>query len=115
MNELEQALLALERVVQAKLEANPKSGVIINKGQKDEFRIRYKELLELVGSIQYQVVVRTSVARYGICKDCDHFDPTGYTKNHGRCKCPDQYSNRGKCMGIYDTCWRNTSKKEGEK
>lgn len=115
MNELEQALLALEKIVQAKIDDNPKAGVIINKGQKDEFRIRYKSLLEHIKSIQYQVIVRTSVARYGICKDCDYFDPKGYTENHGRCKCPEEHSNRGKCMGIYDTCWRNTSKRRNAK
>lgn len=115
MNEVEKTFLVLQKIIQGKIDDNPKAGIIVNKGQKDEVRIRYKDLLERVESLKYHVVDRNSLDRYNTCEYCGYFDQTGYTKNHGRCKCPEPCSNAGRCMGIYDTCWRNTNNKETKK
>ena len=114
MNEAQKIFTAVERVLELRLKENPKAGIIINKGKDDEIRYRYSELLKLVKQMEYHVVERKALDRYGICKDCDYFSPTGYGENHGKCICPEEHSNTGRCMGIYDTCWRNTKNSGGK-
>lgn len=112
MTEVEKAFKAVKRIVQKKLEEKPNSGIIVDKGQADEVRISYKELLSVVESLEYHVVTRGGIKSSGICKDCNYLNKDGYTKNHGVCTFPassrNLVTNYGKCMGIYDTCPHNS-------
>lgn len=100
-------------MVEKKIEENPKAGIVLNKSTPSEIKMRFSELLEHLNSIEYQIVTRDSIHRYGICKECIYFKP-GESKEHGVCMFePDKrnpVTNYGLCMGIYDTCWRNTPK-----
>ena len=109
MTEVEKTFDILEKYFKSKIKDNSKAGIVFDKGSPYEEKVRYKDLLVLIERLKYHTIDRNSIDRYGTCKDCLYFDPTGYTENHGRCNCPDPYSNCGKCMGIYDTCWRHIS------
>lgn len=116
ITEVEKAFIVLHKMVEKKLEEKQKSGMVVNKGCEDEVKLSYKELLSILDSLQYHVVVREQIKNRGICKNCDYFSRDGYTENHGRCrlKSSKRYpvTNYGRCMGIYDNCAHNTSMEE---
>lgn len=109
MNRVEKTFAVIEKIIQAKIDMNERSGVIINKGTPDEIRVRYRDLIEDVKSLKYHVVNRNSINRYGICEECLFFEPDSKCENHGKCK-NHKSSNYGRCMGVFDNCWRCVSK-----
>lgn len=116
MTEVEKAFIAVQKIIEKKIDENPKGGIIVNKGKDNEVKIKYKDLLRIVNSISYHVLKRKQIYSRGICKTCEHFDSTGYTENHGKCTListkEHPITNYGRCMGIYDNCAYSTYKSE---
>lgn len=94
--DLENAIKACIKMVNSKLEDNPKKGVVLD----DRNRIRYKtvkkELMKLDDYFRY----KGCFSCYGCCGDCGNFDNSGHQQEHfGKCT-----HSGNKTVHEYDTC-----------
>lgn len=84
INELELTLAALEKLVKDKISAQPNSGYLMAKGQKNEAKIKYAQVLINLKAIRDMFGLEGAFSM-GICDNCTRFDTTGFSANFGRC------------------------------
>lgn len=85
INELEAMLLTMRKLVKDKLKDNPKAGLILCKGEPGETRIRYRELLGVIDSLETRFGLEGCFS-FGICKTCDRYSPGLIGSEHsGQC------------------------------
>lgn len=96
ISELEIWLHLVGKSLRRQVDLNPKAGLILAKGKPNETRMRYKEALQTLESIEAYFALKGSMS-IGICKTCDKFDTSGHTKKYfGTC--------RGRLVHEFDTC-----------
>ena len=105
VSDLEKFFLVVDRMISSKIEENPKSGIVLNKGTDKELKVRYSTLKEVLECLHDSFAVRGCFS-FGICETCDKFDNRGSTtKRFGKCN--------GKSVHCYDTCEHHSKDKGG--
>lgn len=103
INELELFFHAVKKALEKQITLNPKSGVILAKGQSNEARLRYTEALKIAEHLYDQFSVKGCFS-LGICGDCTRFSPRGHANRaFGSCG--------NKTVDRYDCCINHS--KEG--
>ena len=96
----------LDKLMDEKLEENPKSGLIMNKGEKNEKRMKYTQAQDKLKAL-YTYFAEKGTFSIGCCETCSKWNSemssTGYL---GKC------SSNNKMCSCFDTC-DNHSKKGG--
>ena len=96
ISELEALFIAVDKLIDEKLEQNPKAGIIIGKGQSNEVRIRYVKLKKRL-EILHKFFALKGCFSYGVCQTCSKFNTTSSsTKEFGVCQ--------NRTVHCYDTC-----------
>lgn len=84
INELELTLAALDKLVRDKIDAQPNSGYIMAKGQKNEVKIKYTKVQKNLKAIRDMFGLEGAFSM-GICDNCTRFGTTGFSADFGRC------------------------------
>lgn len=84
LNDIDTLILVCEKLVQRKIDDNPKSGIILNKGKSTERRIRYIEVYDLLVSLSDYFGIKGAFS-IGICQDCKYFQCSPANPVIGRC------------------------------
>lgn len=100
ISELEVTFIALRKLLKQKLKENPKSGMLVAKGKPNEARLRYKDMLSVLDSLEVKLSQEGCLS-FGICKTCGRFNP----KVSGR-GCFGACGN--KIVHEYDSCEKHT-------
>lgn len=96
VSELESFFLVIDKLLDKKLEENLKSGIVLNKGEQNELRVRYRNTQKTLKELSSYFGLKGCFS-FGICGTCDSFNNSGYSCGHlGKCN--------GKEVHIYDTC-----------
>lgn len=99
LNELEAFLLLVDKLLDKRLEENPKAGIILAKDKPNETRIKYKDAKKTLNKLSSHFSQKGCLS-FGICGSCSYFNTNGYTtKALGRCKL-----NANKEMSAFDSC-----------
>jgi len=85
LNDLETLLLVCERLVQAKLNNNPKAGIILAKGKPNERRARYSEAYDLLVGLSDYFGIKGAFS-LGTCDSCTNFKRSRSNPVFGKCK-----------------------------
>lgn len=85
LNDLETLLLVCERLVRAKLDSNPKAGIILAKGKPNERRVRYSEAYELLVGLSDYFGIKGAFS-LGTCDSCTNFKRSRSNPAFGKCK-----------------------------
>lgn len=100
ISELEVTLIAMRKLIKQKLEANPKAGMLIAKGKPNEARLRYRDMLRVLDSIEAKFGISGGLS-LGICKTCGRFNPNVSGRGcFGACG--------NKIVHEYDSCEKHT-------
>ena len=108
INELELTLIALKKLLKQKVAASPSAGLRLNKGQPNEAKLKYKDMITVLDSLQGKLSMEGCFS-LGICKTCTRFNPRASGRGcFGLCKdkvvheyysC-DQHSKKGGGYGV---------------
>lgn len=105
INDLETTLIGIEKLLKAKVEAQPNSGIRINKGQPNEKKLKYQDMLPVLYSLHRKLSLEGCFSM-GICKTCSRFNPrASATGNFGVCG--------DKIVHEYDSCGSHSKKGGG--
>lgn len=105
INELEAFILIVDKMLEEKLQVNPKAGIVLAKGRPNEKKVRYKDLKKVLSTLELYFSQKGCLS-FGICRDCGNFNGAGYFSNCkglGRCRL-----NSDKEVNAYDSCSRHT-------
>lgn len=98
VSELESSLLCFGKLLEEKL-ANKSVGVIVNKGQDDQVKIKYEDALRGLNRLSSYFGLKGTFS-YGICGTCNHFSiDTDSTEVLGTCKLKSSSGHH-----IYESC-----------
>lgn len=98
VSELESLLLVMDKLLQDKIQANPKSGVVFNKGEPNELRVKYTDAQRALKALRTTFGYKGAFS-FGVCKTCKMFDTRAYsTGDLGKCTL------NKSIVGGYDTC-----------
>lgn len=104
ISDLELTLYGLRKLVVDKLSVKPNAGFVMAKGKPNESRIRYKDMLRVLDSLQTKLG-QDGCLSFGVCKTCTRFNPkASLTGEFGACGT--------KIVHEYDSC-PNHSKSGG--
>ncbi len=105
ISELEVTLIAMKRLLKKRVEDNPKAGMIVAKGKPNEVRVRYRDMLRVLDSLELKLSQEGCLS-FGVCKTCGRFNPkTSATGSLGTCG--------SKVVHEYDSCEKHTKKGGG--
>lgn len=94
----------VKKLLAAKAKERPTSGVVMAKGKPNEMRLKYKDMLRVIASLE-QKLSEEGCMSFGICKTCNSFNPRVSSSGFwGQCG--------GKLKHEYDSC-ENHSKTGG--
>jgi hypothetical protein len=115
-NELEMLILCCRKALKKVLEDNPKAGLIIDKDQPSESKMRYKDALKALDRLDTYFGLKGATS-FGICASCTKWDRTAHQSVADSC---------GDCRGnspkrdyhrdvyhAYDTCEYHSKKGGG--
>ena len=98
VSELEALIMVMDRLLQDKLQANPKSGIVFNRGEPNELKVRYADAQKALENLKSTFAYKGAFS-FGICKTCKKFKNEGYSTGMlGKC------SLSKSVVGGYDTC-----------
>nr|DAJ99820.1 MAG TPA: hypothetical protein [Caudoviricetes sp.] len=105
VSKLELTLHMAKKALQRVVNENPKAGVIVAKGKKNETRLRYSEAIQVVEMIDDYFAMK-GCKSFGICGTCTKFNNKGKTPDwFGVCG--------GKEVHVFDTCQQHSRKGGG--
>lgn len=97
INELEVMFSGLEKLLDKRIEENPKSGYIMAKGKPNEVRMRYTEMKHVLSKMRDYFEIKGCMS-LGICKTCTNFNSKHSSVGYfGLCRGKDTKHE-------YDTC-----------
>lgn len=102
VNDLYMTIYLAERALKKVLEENPKAGVVVAKGKKNERKMRYSEALKNIDIIRDYFGYK-GCSSFGVCASCTKWDTRGSSNNFGKCS--------GKMTHAFDSCPKHS--KEG--
>jgi hypothetical protein len=76
-NELEMLLLCCEKAINRILDENPKAGIIVDKGEPTEVKMRYKDALVALQKLDVYFGLKGSTS-FGLCMTCTKWDRTAH-------------------------------------
>jgi hypothetical protein len=106
-NELEMGIIAARKALERLIEANPKSGVIVDRGASSESKIRNSEALKTLDRVLALFRDR-GTRNWGVCLDCKSFSQSGMSSvadAFGRCT---ETLSGKKTVHCYDSCPRHS-------
>jgi hypothetical protein len=96
VSELEKFFMIIDNILEKRIEENPKSGMVVNKGTDEEVKMKYKDAQKVLQRIESSYAVK-GCNSFGICKTCTSFNSRGSSSgSFGKCE--------GKDVHCYDTC-----------
>lgn len=107
ISELELTLIAVKKLLTQKIEASPKAGFIVAKGKPNEARLRYREMLQVIDSLEAKLSLEGCMS-FGVCKTCGRFNPKVSSR-----KCFGACGTTNKIMHEYDSCDAHTKQGGG--
>lgn len=94
----------VKRLLASRAEKNPNSGIVMAKGKPNELRLKYKDMLRVIASLE-QKLAEEGCMSFGVCKTCNNFNQKASSSGFwGQCG--------GKLRHEYDSC-ENHSKTGG--
>lgn len=104
ISDLESCLIILDRVIDSRIEDNPKSGMVLNKGCENEVKMKYQKVKKLLNEIHNQYALSGTFS-IGCCQTCSRFNTKGHSSEfYGTCG--------GNTVHAFNTC-QNHSKSGG--
>lgn len=87
INDIEITIKALKKLLKTKIKENPKAGYIMAKGEENEKRLRYSDMLSVLNSLEVKLALDGCFS-FGVCKTCSRFNSktssTGYLGTCGK-------------------------------
>lgn len=74
ISDLELTLTALKKLLKQKIGDKPKAGFIMAKGQPNEARIRYRDMIRVLDSLDAKLSLEGCFSM-GVCKTCTRYNP----------------------------------------
>lgn len=100
INDLEITIKALKRLLTSKIKDNPKAGFVMAKGEENEKKLRYSDMLKVLSSLEVKLALDGCFS-FGVCKTCSKFNPrTSSTGCLGTCGKDTKHE--------YDSCSRHS-------
>ena len=106
ISDLELTLTAVKKLLRKRLEENPKAGLVMSRGKKNEARMRYRDMAKVIESLEAKLSLEGCFSM-GVCKTCKKFNPKVSGKG-----CFGSCGNSDKLVHEYDSC-ADHSKKGG--
>lgn len=102
VSELEGTFLILDALLDKQLALNPKSGMILNKGTPEEYRLKYSTAKKVLNELHKQASLAGKFS-IGVCLTCKKFNGA-YSQSGMYGKCP----SKSDYVHAFDTCEKHT-------
>jgi hypothetical protein len=90
ISELEAYMLCVDKILQHKIEEKPNSGVILNKGEENQIKLKYTQIREIHEKL-HSYMSSEGLFSFGLCMTCG------------------KWNNKGSSTGLYGMCGKDST------